>query len=182
MNDVTADKTLVWPALLAAVTLVGSYGLACIFPFAAVAALAALTLDWRKGALLVGAVWLGNQVVGFALLNYPHEAQAYVWGVAILAAALAAFGVAKLGADKTADLLSWRTPAALLAALLAAVATYQGLMFVWAVLLDGLASSTAEIAAQVALNDALWFAGLALFKLGLDRSGLITARPAQLLN
>lgn len=158
------NRELTWTATLAAVTVVGSYGLACIFPFAALAAIAALTLDWRKGATLMTGVWLANQIVGFTMLSYPHNGQALVWGAAIYASALAAFVVAKFEAGRAPVLLSWRTPGALVAA----IAGYQALMFVWAVLLDGLASSTAAIVAQVALNDTLWFAGLSLlaFTLG----------------
>lgn len=47
---------LVWATLLGAKTIVGSYGFACVFPFAAIAALAAATLDLRRAAMLVGAV------------------------------------------------------------------------------------------------------------------------------
>ena len=53
---------------------------ACAVPFAALAALAAFDTDRRDGLLLIGAVWLVNQVYGFAVLGYPMEAQAYLLG------------------------------------------------------------------------------------------------------
>lgn len=49
---------------------------ACAVPFAALAALAAFDSERRDGLLLIGAVWLVNQVYGFAVLGYPIEAQA----------------------------------------------------------------------------------------------------------
>ena len=70
-NTLLNPKTAAWPATLAGATVLGSLALACIFPFAAIAALAALTLDRRAGIALVGAVWAANQAVGFLLMNFP---------------------------------------------------------------------------------------------------------------
>lgn len=164
------NSRIIWAAILASVTLVGSYGLACIFPFAALAALAALTLERRDGALLVAAVWLGNQAVGYGLLNYPWDSYSVGRGVALGVGALAAFFVAKAVAGET----RLASPRALLV-LATAFVVQQGVTF-----LDALWSGSADnyapsIVAQVALNDALWFAGLALVKLGLDRL-LITGK------
>ncbi len=161
----TTNNRTIWAALLTAATVIGSYGLACVFPFAAISALAALTHDWRRGALLVAGAWLGNQIVGFTLLSYPFETQAFVWGGAILVAALAGFALAKRVCGASGEIVSWRAPAALVAA----VAGYQALMFVWAVVLDGLASSTPAIVAQATLNDAIWFAVLSAGYLALTR-------------
>ena len=41
----TERPTLLWSAILGLTAIVGSYGFACVFPFAAIAALAAVTLD-----------------------------------------------------------------------------------------------------------------------------------------
>ena len=75
-HELLNPKTAAWPATLAGATILGSLALACVFPFAAIAALAALTLDRRSGIALVGAVWAANQAVGFLLMNFPWDAQA----------------------------------------------------------------------------------------------------------
>lgn len=160
----TIDNRVIWAGILASVTLVGSYGLACIFPFAALAALAALTLDRRNGALLVAAVWLGNQAVGYGLLDYPWDSYSAGRGVALGLGALAAFFAAKAVAGD-ARLASPRA----LAVLATAFAVQQGVTF-----LDALWSGSSEnyapsIVAQVALNDALWFAGLAFVRIAMVR-------------
>jgi len=72
-----------WIALIAGLSVIGSYGLACVAPLAAVAALAALTLRRTEGLVLVVVTWLVNQAVGFLLLSYPHTPDTYGWGVAI---------------------------------------------------------------------------------------------------
>jgi len=174
MGTVQHSNTLIWAGILAAATLIGSYGLACIFPFAAVAALAALTLDWRNGALLVGAVWLGNQAVGYGLLDYPVDSYSLSRGVALGVGAITAFVVAKAVAGRWT--LAW--PQALLA-LAAAFVTQQGVTFIDAVFSGSAENYALPIVGQVALNDALWFAGLALVKLGLDRIQPATVRPTQ---
>ena len=81
----TSDKagTSLWIALIAALTVVGSYALACVAPLAAVAALAALTLRRTEGLILVVTAWIFNQIVGFLLLSYPHTPDTYAWGAAI---------------------------------------------------------------------------------------------------
>jgi hypothetical protein len=158
-----ANTTLLWSAILGITAIVGSYGLACVFPFAALAALAAVTLPTRQAVTLLGAVWLTNQIVGFTLLSYPHDGQAVVWGAIIGAAALLALGAAKVAFGKETKLVSLRSVAALAASIIA----YQAVMFVGAAGLDGFASSTPEIVATVARNDALWFAGLGAMRIAL---------------
>lgn len=154
------NKSLLWSAVLGAVAAVGSYGLACVFPFAALAALAAVTLPSRQAAVLIGTMWLVNQIIGFTLLNYPHDAQAYAWGIIIGVGAFAALGAAKVAFAKETRLVSARTVAALIASIIA----YQAVMFVGAMGLGGFESSTPAIVATVAQNDALWFAGLAALR------------------
>ena len=60
-----ATQTLMWSAVLGLTAALGSYGLACVFPFAALAALAAVTLPTRQAMGLLGAMWLVNQLIGF---------------------------------------------------------------------------------------------------------------------
>src|SRR5262245_54229226 len=79
----TAAGTTLWIALIAGLTVLGSFAYACAAPFAAVAALAALTLNRTEGLILVATAWVINQAVGFVLLSYPHTADTYAWGVTI---------------------------------------------------------------------------------------------------
>jgi len=71
----------VWGSLLAGVTIVLSGRYACAVPFAGLAALAALVNDRKNGFILIGAIWLANQAVGFAFLDYPMEFQSIAWGL-----------------------------------------------------------------------------------------------------
>ena len=168
----TERPTLLWSAILGLTAIVGSYGFACVFPFAAIAALAAVTLDTKRAAMLVAAVWAANQIVGFTLMNYPLDAQAFAWSGFILMAAMAALGAAVFVGSR--ELLSILT----LGAVAASIAAYQAVMFVGAYALNGFESSTATIVAQVALNDCIWFAGLSAVRLILTRSAPRLFAPA----
>jgi hypothetical protein len=158
-----ANTTLIWSAVLGLTAALGSYGLACVFPFAALSALAAVTLPMRQAALLLGAMWLVNQVIGFTLLSYPHDGQAVAWGAIIGVAAFAGLGAAKAAFGTETNLVSLRT----IAALAASIVAYQAIMFVGAYAMNGFESSTPAIVAEVARNDALWFAGLTALRLAL---------------
>jgi hypothetical protein len=160
------NTTLLWSAILGLTAVVGSYGLACVFPFAALAALAAVTLPTRQAVALVAAVWAANQIVGFTLLSYPQDSQAYTWGIVIGAAAFIALGAATVAFGKETKLISLRT----VGALLASIAAYQAVMFVGAAGLDGFESSTPAIVADVVRNDLFWFAGLGALRLALGAS------------
>ncbi len=52
----------------------------CAVPFAAFGAVAAMTLPRRDALLLTVALWLVNQIVGFAVLHYPWDAMTLTWG------------------------------------------------------------------------------------------------------
>lgn len=154
---------LAWSAILGLTAALGSYGFACVFPFAALAALAAITLPIRQALALTVAVWGVNQLVGFTMLGYAQGDHSIAWGLIIGAAAFLALGAARIAFGTETRLLSLRSVAALAAAIVA----YQAVMFIGAVALDGFASSTPEIVATVARNDILWFAGLAALRLSL---------------
>lgn len=117
-----------WIALIAGLTVIGSYALACVAPLAAVAALAALTLRRTEGLILVVAAWVLNQVVGFVLLSYPHTASTYGWGAAI--------GVATVLGYFAAVAVAPRVKSALLgvvAAFAAAFVVYQFALYLYGV-------------------------------------------------
>jgi hypothetical protein len=72
-----------WLAILIAASVAFNFGFACAVPFAALGAVAALTLPRQHAWLVLVAAWFANQVVGFAALGYPRTANAIAWGVAL---------------------------------------------------------------------------------------------------
>jgi hypothetical protein len=156
MTNMTSPKAAAWPLSLALSTVVGSLLLACVFPFASFAALAALTMTPRRGVMLVTAAWALNQATGFFLMSFPWEAQAVGHGIAILAATLAATTVARLVVDNVRGALALRAGAALLSAFV----VHQVLLRAYASVGGGSENFSAEIISGVALNDAMWFTGL----------------------
>ena len=169
MTTSNATTTLAWSAILATTAALGSYGLACVLPFAAIAALAAITLSTRQAVALIGAVWGVNQIVGFTMLGYGTGDHAVVWGLVIGGAALLSLAAAKRAAGRGPHLPSVQS----IGVLACAIVAYQAVMFVGAYALDGFASSTPEIVGTVARNDALWFLGLGALRtlLGLGLPG-----------
>ena len=164
-----------WLALLVAASVAFSLGFACATPLAAFAAAAALTLPRRDALLLTTAVWLANQLVGFAFLHYPWTASTFAWGIAIGAAALLAAEAARSAALGTV-----RAGAALasLAALLAAYAAYEAVLFaVAAAALGGVEDFVPAIVGWIFLINAAAF--VALFVLNrLGRAVGLAAMPA----
>ncbi len=164
-NAIINPRTGLWPASLAAATVLGSWALACVFPFAAMAALAALTMSRRAGIALVATIWAANQFVGFFVLSFPWEMQAVGHGIAILGCTLAGFAAARFVAGRIMVGSSLRS----VAALASAFVVYLALMRAYAQFGGGTENFTLEINAAVALNDALWFAGLMALRFALSR-------------
>jgi hypothetical protein len=77
-----------WLALLIAAGVAFTLGFACAMPFAAFAAVAAVTLNRRDGLLLTVGLWLANQIVGFAFLGYPTDPTTLAWGLTLGAVAV----------------------------------------------------------------------------------------------
>ena len=146
----------VWPLSLGLSTVIGSLLLACVFPFASFAALAALTMTPRRGLMLVTAAWALNQATGFFLMSFPWDSQAVGHGIAILAATLAATVIARFTLDKVQGPVALRAGATLLAAFV----VHQILLRAYASVGGGAENFSAEIISGVALNDAIWFTGL----------------------
>lgn len=154
-TDTRVSRNLLWIGLLTVASVILSGKFACATPFAALATLAALDIQRRDGLLLVGAVWLANQIVGFVVLSYPHELQAYAWGIAIGAAAVAAYLSARwiLSAFAAINALF-----AAGAAFAVAFAAYEGVLYAAGfVLPGGDGAFTAEIVERIALINAVAF-------------------------
>lgn len=166
MTKQATTAALIWTTVLGTAAIFGSYYFACVFPFAAIATIAVLTLDTPRGLALVGGTWLANQVVGFTLMNYPTTLDTFALGVSLGLGAGAAWGVARLILGSTATILSART----IMALGGAFAAYQVTIFAGALMFGGTENFTPTIIAGVALNDAIWFAGLVALRLALTRA------------
>lgn len=139
---------LLWTAILATAASFGSYFFACVFPFAAVATVAALTLSRGQAMGLVTAMWAVNQIVGFAFLHYPLDSWAL--GVSLLIGSLG--GVYAAGLLR-APLVTPRS----LGALAAAFVTYEAITAAFAVFLGGIEGYAPNFVLGVALNDLGWF-------------------------
>lgn len=178
-TSLMTNRRTLWLAMLTAASLIFSYGLACVAPIAAFAAIGALTLPRREAIILVVAVWLANQLAGFVLLDYPTSANSIAWGVVIGVAALAGLVAAEIVASRMAD----QTPIAVwISAFLAAFVAAQIAMFIPGVVaLGGLASFAPAVVLEVFMLNAMAFAGLAGFhRIGIA-TGLVEASDARSL-
>lgn len=164
-----------WSAFLIVGSAVGSLALACATPFAALAAVAALTLPLRMALITSMGVWLANQAIGFGLLAYPMTASSLVWGPVLGASALAATAAAAhvAGLFDRSDIRRW------LAVFAAALVVQQALVLAFG-LLEGTSSLT--VAAGVSGMNVLWLVGLAAIHrlasgvVGAAAPALLTAR------
>lgn len=140
MEGSDTRQSPLWMGVLVAAAILFSFALACGMPFAALGALAALTLAPRDAVLLAGLGWLGNQAIGLGFLGYPLDAMTLAWGVALGLSALAAVGAALVALQ--------RTPVAgsairLAVAFLAAWVAQQGTVFAASLVLGGTAAAFA---------------------------------------
>ncbi len=166
MTKPTATAALIWTAVLGVSAIFGTWAFACVFPFAAIATIAALTLDARKGLALVGATWAANQVVGFTVMDYPRTFETAALGMSLGLGAVAAWVVATVILRGDRSVFALRAAAALLGGFVA----YQLVIFAGALAFGGAGNFSADIIAGVALNDAIWFVGLGVLWLALART------------
>lgn len=160
-----------WLALLVAASATFSFVFACATPFAAFSAAAALTLSRRDALRLTVAIWLANQVLGYAVLDYPWTPNSFAWGAVLGAAAIlttvAARGVALRVAGRSCGVLA-------LATLLAAFMVYEGVLFAVAMAwLGGTESFTLPIVGRIFSVNAVALVGLSALHLLGAAAGLI---------
>ncbi|MEN0001766.1 MAG: hypothetical protein AAF940_12875 [Pseudomonadota bacterium] len=146
MLDQEAGQSPLWMFVLIAAAILFSFALACGMPFAALSALAALTLAPRNAIVLGGLGWLANQMIGFGFLGYPLDAMTLAWGIALGVSAIAAVGAGLIMVRRSA-LTS--LPLRLGTAFLAAWIAQQATIFVASLLLGGTATAFAV--------DVVWF-------------------------
>ena len=145
----SSERNLLWIALLTVATVLATGVFACAVPFAALAAVVALDSDRADGILLLGAIWLTNQVVGFGLLGYPLEGQAFAWGLAMVLGTLAAYFAARAC---IAALTPYGAVAVIGSALPIALLVYQAVLYAAGMLLpNGEAAFTYAVLAYVGL-------------------------------
>lgn len=149
--------TALWIALITALTVAGSFAFTCAAPFAAIAALAALTMRPLEGLALVLVTWLVNQAVGFLLLGFPHTVSTFGWGVAIAVATIAGYF-----ATRAILKIKLSSLATVVVSLLVAFCVYELALFGYgrAVGYAGNSLTSPEIIAQVFLINAGGFFGL----------------------
>lgn len=164
MTKQATTAALIWTAILGATAIFGSYFFACVFPFAAVATIAALTLDLRRGVAVVAATWVANQIVGFAFMHFPQTFDTVALGISLGLGALAAYAVAY------SVLRHAKTPGRIVAALAGAFVAYQLVIYAGAIGFGGTENFSPSIIGGVAVNDAMWFAGLGALRLALTRA------------
>lgn len=143
--------------LLTAACALASFAFACATPFAAFAVVAAATLPLQSALLVTAAAWLVNQAIGFGFLHYPVDVSAIVWGFVIGAAALAATAasVAVLRVTERAG-----TVVSLAAALIAAFAAYELVLFSATPFLGGAGDFAVAIVGHLGVLSLLWLIGL----------------------
>jgi hypothetical protein len=159
-----ASRRPLWIALLVVASVGFSLGFACAVPFAAFAAIAALTLSRRDAFALVGAVWLANQIAGFAVHHYPVTASTLAWGARLGAVAL----LSTLAAQWVKDHLAQGHMVAAIAGFLAAFAVYEGSLFgISLALASGISNYAPSIVWRIfAINTAAFAALFLLHRLG----------------
>lgn len=164
-----------WILLLTAASVFVTLGMACATPFAALAALAALHLSRRDGLALLGAAWLADQAIGYGLLQYPHTAASYGWGVILGGAAVLALTAARALAARRRD----RGP--IVAGALAfagAFAVYQAVLVAAAAALgSGLEAFALPIVGWVLRVNLLSLAGLLVLHRVAGWIGLVATGP-----
>jgi hypothetical protein len=144
-----------WLALLIAASLLFTLGIACAVPFAAFGAIVAITLPQRDALLVTLALWLINQIVGFAVLHYPWDAMTLTWGAILAAIAV----LSTVAAQATIGRYSLVTTA--IASFAAAFAVYEGgLYLISASIMGGSEDFAAAIVVQILAINAAAFAGL----------------------
>jgi hypothetical protein len=155
-----------WIAVLFASTLALSLHFACVAPRAGVAVIAALTLPPRQAAITVVSIWIGNQLIGYLVLDYPVPATSLAWGAVLGVAALGALGIAaRMASPAKISIIM------IVKAFSAAFTVYELVLFVFAYgALGGTENYSTAIIGQVLAINAL---AMALLLFG---AGLLTIR------
>lgn len=159
----SSARDLRWTAVIDGAAVLGSFALACMTPFAAIAAVSALTLSRRAGILAVLGAWMINQIIGFGFLGFPTDPMTILRGVAIALSMFAGFAVADAVRGNAGTL----SLARMVAAIAGSFVAYEVVTYLTAMVLGGTENFTPAIVWMLARNDALWFTGLMALYLAL---------------
>ncbi|HEX8489931.1 MAG TPA: hypothetical protein VF626_02835 [Chthoniobacterales bacterium] len=80
--------SFIWMLILTLAAVGITVVLSCVTPFAALAVALAATVGLRASLSLMVAVWLANQLIGFALFHFPRTPETLLIGLAIGGAAV----------------------------------------------------------------------------------------------
>lgn len=144
-----------WPLALAGAAILGTLATACMMPFVAIATITAATMTRAQAMTAVFAIWAANQLLGFGLLNYPRDAHAIGWGVALGASSMVALFVARHALGARPPTLS-----GLALAFAASFVAYESMLLVFALVTGGTGAFTPTIVLLILGNDAGWLVGL----------------------
>ena len=161
----TGRRRHLWLVLLFAASAVFTLAFVCALPFAAFTAIAALTLPRRDALLLIVAVWVTNQILGFSVLHYPWDGMTFIWGAILGTVAIASAIAAKLA-------LRGRGPVgAVFASFAAAFVVYEGgLYLVSAAAMGGTENFGLPIVLRILAINAASFAVLASASLAIAKA------------
>lgn len=173
----TGGRTGLWIALVAAPSIMFSWALACIAPFAAIATVSGVYLPRRLAVMTIIGAWLANQAVGYLVLGYPRTPDSAAWGVAIGLSALLATLAARSAARRVPPRV-WK----LVAAFVAAFIVYEGALYAaTAVLPSGDDAFSLAVVALVLKIDLLALVGLLLLRRAALATGLLSHATAKAL-
>ncbi|NRB03214.1 MAG: hypothetical protein HRU30_08115 [Rhodobacteraceae bacterium] len=177
MSEQAPNQSLIWMTILVAAAILFSLALACGMPFAALGALAALTLPKRDAMVFAGLGWLANQAIGFGFLAYPLDTMTFAWGIALCMSALGAV----VGAERAQGLLAGSSSLVRTgAAFLSAWAVQQGVVFVASLVLGGTENAfTASVVWFIFWTNALAFVVLVCLQSVGARIGLAHSLKGQ---
>lgn len=156
----SSGANLLWLVVLALAGLGGSLVVACVAPFIALAVMLGGTVRLQLALRAMTAIWLANQLVGFALYHYPRTQNSVLWGLAAgVAALLTTASASKVLAQRKARPVIARVGLAFGLGFIA----YEGTLFVTASVLGGIENFSPAIIAQVGFSNLSWFIGLVAF-------------------
>lgn len=156
-----------WLAALVLAVSAFSLAFACATPFAAFAAMAALTVSRGDALRLTLTLWLLDQAIGFGIHGYAPTGNALGWGAAMGAAALLATVAAWAIASRAPSQPTVRTALAFAGAF----AVYEAALLAVAVAgLGGVENFAPRIVAEILFVNLVALVGLAV----LNRVGELT--------
>jgi hypothetical protein len=180
MRPVSVERTSAVRAVWMALIVIAGSGLslvyACATPFAALATLAALKIDKRDTALVVGLVWLANQVIGYGFLGYPRTWDSLAWGGAIGVAA----GMALLAAMALALAPRRKGPFAISLPFVGAFTAYEFSLYLASFVLPTEAGAfSLSVVRQIFVTNAVVLAALVIAHWLASLMGLMAHHPGR---